>query len=252
MRRLRILSLNTLYNAAPRVRLRALADELAASDYDVVCLQELWIPQNFQLFRSLTKDSYPHVAHGLRLPVVAGGLLTMSRIPIVGHRYEMVAQKRAWRRETLLRKGVLIARLAVDGQFLTVANTHLSANMHADWSRAAPFTKVQQRELATLAASLRRIDSGEPVVAVGDFNVPRDSWLFEGFLAASGLRDVFDGDAATTFRPVPGWDGAALDQVVVSPGLAAAAEVVLRDKVRTADGRDRYLSDHFGVAATIG
>ena len=53
---------------------------------------------------------------------------------------------------------------------------------------------------------MRRIDSGEPVIAVGDFNVPRDSWLFEGFVAASGLQDAFDGDASTTYRPVPGWD----------------------------------------------
>ena len=252
MREVRILSFNTLYRDAARVRLRALAETLEKSDYDVVCLQELWVPQNFLLFRSLTKDAFPYAAHSLRFPTVTGGLLTLSRIPIVGHRYEVLVQPQPWRRERLIRKGVLITRLAVDGRFMTVANTHLSSNRHADWSRAAPFTKVQQRELAALAGSLRRIDSGEPVVAVGDFNVPRDSWLFEGFLAASGLRDVFDGDAATTYRPVPGWDGAALDQVVVTPGLEATAELVLKDKVRTADGQDRYLSDHFGVAATIG
>lgn len=252
MRELRILSFNTLYRSAPRVRLRALADTLAVSDYDIVCLQELWVPQNFQLFRALTKDAFPYAAHGPRYPIVTGGLLTLSRVPIVGHRYQRLVQARPWRRELLIRKGVLITRLAVDGEFLTVANTHLSSNRHADWSRAAPFTRVQEEELARLAAQLRRIDSGEPVVAVGDFNVPRDSWLFEGFLAASGLHDVFDGDAATTFRPVPGWDGAALDQVVVSPGLKATAELVLKDKVRTSDGQDRYLSDHFGVAATIG
>jgi hypothetical protein len=51
---------------------------------------------------------------------------------------------------------------------------------------------------------------------------------------------------------VPGWDGAALDQILVTPGLPAKAEVVLQDKVRMADGVERYLSDHYGVAATIG
>ena len=252
MQKVRILSFNTLYRDASRVRLRALADTLAESDYDVVCLQELLAPQNFQLFRALTRHSYPYAAHGLRFPVVTGGLLTLSRIPIVGHRYEMLVERRPWRRELLIRKGVLVTRIAVDGEFLTVANTHLSANRHADWSKAAPFTRLQERELARLAAHVRRIDSGEPVVAVGDFNVPRDSWLFEGFVAASGLQDAFEGDASTTYRPVPGWDGAALDQVLVSPGLPVAAEVVLKDKVRTADGQDRYLSDHYGVAAAVG
>lgn len=252
MPKVRVLSFNTLYKDEPRVRLRALADALGDSDYDVVCLQELHLPPNFSLLRSLTKRAFPYAAYGSRLPFVAGGLLTISRLPLIGHRYQVLAAPEKWRRDVLLRRGVLLTRFAADGEFFTVANTHLSPNRQSDWSKAAPFTRVQQAELARLAKAVRRIDSGEPVIAVGDFNVPRDSWLFEGFAAASGLRDAFDGDAATTFRPVPGWDGAALDQVLVTPGLTAEAEVVLREKVRMGDGRERYLSDHYGVAATIG
>jgi endonuclease/exonuclease/phosphatase family metal-dependent hydrolase len=250
--KIRVLSLNTLYKDKPRVRLRALAEVLADSDYDVVCLQELSLPPSFGLIRSLTKTSFPYAAHGTRLPTVAGGLLTLSRVPLVGHRYHVVAAPAKWRADVVMRRGVLVARFAVDGEFFTVTNTHLSPNHETDWSQAAPFTRVQQGELARTAQVIRRIDSGEPVIAVGDFNVPRDSWLFEGFQAASGLRDAFDGDAATTFRPVPGWDGAALDQILVSPGLPAKAEVVMQEKVRMRDGQHRYLSDHYGVAATIG
>ena len=252
MPKVRVLSFNTLYKDEPRVRLRALAEVLETGDYDVVCLQELLIPPNLALLRSLTRASFPYAAHGPRLPIVAGGLLTLSRIPLVGHRYQVLAARAKWRRELVMRKGVLLTRFNVDGEFFTVANTHLSANRAADWSKAAPFTRVQQTELARLAKVVRRIDSGEPVIAVGDFNVPRDSWLFEGFEAASGLRDAFNGDAATTYRPVPGWDGAALDQVLVTPGLTAKADVVLQDKIRMADGRERFLSDHYGVAATVG
>ncbi|WP_194895609.1 endonuclease/exonuclease/phosphatase family protein [Catenulispora pinisilvae] len=252
MPKVRVLSFNTLVRGEPRVRLRALAEVLADSDYDVVCLQELWIPPNFGLLRSLTKAAFPYAAHGPRLPRITGGLLTLSRIPLVGHRYEVLAAPAPWRRDLVMRRGVLMTRFNDGGEFFTVTNTHLTPNRPADWSKAAPFTRVQQAELARLAKAVRRIQSGEPVIAVGDFNVPRDSWLFEGFAAASGLRDAFDGDAATTFRPVPGWDGAALDQVLVTPGVTAKAEVVLQDKVRMADGRERYLSDHYGVAATIG
>jgi endonuclease/exonuclease/phosphatase family metal-dependent hydrolase len=250
--KIRVLSFNTLYKDRPRVRLRALAEVLTHSDYDVVCLQELSIPPNFAMIRALTRASYPYAAYGSRLPTVAGGLLTLSRIPLVGHRYQVLAAPGKWRADVVMRRGVLLTRFAADGEFFTVANTHLSPNREADWSKAAPFTRVQHGELARLAKAVRRIDSGEPVIAVGDFNVPRDSWLFEGFEADSGLRDAFGGDAATTFRPVPGWDGAALDQILVTPGLPAKAEVVLQDKVRMADGVERYLSDHYGVAATIG
>ena len=252
MPKLRVLSFNTLYRDEPRVRLRALAEVLAKSDYDVVCLQELQIPPNCALLRSLTKDAFPYAAHGPRLPFVAGGLLTLSRIPLVGHRYQTLAAPAKWRSDLILRKGVLLTRFNTDGEFFTIANTHLSANRAADWSKAAPFTRLQQAELARLAKVIRRVDSGEPVIALGDFNVPRDSWLFEGFEAASGLRDAFAGDAATTYRPVPGWNGAALDQVLATPGLPVKAEVVLQDKLRMPDGRERFLSDHYGVAATVG
>ena len=252
MPKIRVLSFNTLYKDEPRVRLRALAEVLGNGDYDVVCLQELHLPPSFGLIRSLTKKAFPYAAYGTRLPTVAGGLLTISRVPLIGHRYHVLAAPTTWRKDVLMRRGVLVARFALDGEFFTVANTHLSPNRQTDWSQAAPFTRVQQGELSRLAKAVRRIDSGEPVIAVGDFNVPRDSWLFEGFAADSGLRDAFDGDAATTFRPVPGWDGAALDQVLVTPGVPAKAEVVLQEKVRMGDGRERFLSDHYGVAATIG
>ena len=103
MPKVRVLSFNTLFNAEPRVRLRALAEVLADSDYDVVCLQELWIPQNYAMFRSLTRQSFPYQAHGARLPLVAGGLLTLSRIPVVGHRFQQLAYRGSPRREMLIR-----------------------------------------------------------------------------------------------------------------------------------------------------
>lgn len=252
MRTIRLLSFNTLYNQDPVPRLRALAEVLADSDYDVVCLQELWNPRSYALIRSLTKTSYPFAAHGARLPLLAGGLLTLSRLPITGHRFTRLAFNGRFKRETLTRKGVLTTRLALGGESLTVANVHLSANLRSDWSKTAPFTKVQQTELTRLAEVLRRSAQGEPVVAVGDFNVPRDSWLLQGFASDSGLRDAFGGDDATTYRPQPNWKGAALDQVLTTPGLPATAEVVFQDKVRAANGWEGYLSDHFGVAASIG
>lgn len=252
MRTIHLLSFNTLYNQEPLPRLRALAEVLTGSDYDVVCLQELWSPRSYALVRSLTRTSYPYAAHGARLPLLAGGLLTLSRVPIAGHRFTRLAFNGRFKRETLTRKGVLLTRLMRDGEPLAVANVHLSANLRSDWSKAEPFTKVQQTELARLAQVLRRTDPAEPVVAAGDFNVPRDSWLLEGFTAHSGLKDAFDGDPATTYRPTPDWSGAALDQVLTTPGLPVTAKVVLQEKVKAADGWEGYLSDHYGVAAAIG
>jgi endonuclease/exonuclease/phosphatase family metal-dependent hydrolase len=248
--RARILTFNTLYKGDARARIRALGSVIEESDYDIVCLQEMWFPPNLALLRSLT-PSYRHAAHGVRSPLIVGGLAVLSRVPIVGYRYARFPWRGPLRKELLSRKGVLTTRLCIDDQFLTVVNVHLSANTKADWSRAQPFTKVQQAELRDAASAVRRIDSGEPVVMVGDFNVPRESWLFDEFVTASGLVDTFEGSPEPTYRPTPSWPGAALDQVLVSSGLSATPELVLKDSVRLADGRTAYLSDHYGIGATV-
>lgn len=243
----RILTFNTLYRGQARARIRALCSVLEASDYDIVCLQELAYPQNFELVRSLT-PSFPYVSHGARLPLVRGGLLTLSRIPIVGSRFAKFGPHGPLRGEMSWRKGVLTTRFAQDDVFFSVANTHLSANKTGSWDRSVPFTRVQRAELADLTRAVTQISTGEPVVAVGDFNVPRDSWLLAEFLAATGLRDAFAGSTESTYRS---WSGGSLDQVLVSPNLRATASVALTEKTRLDTGQFAYLSDHYAVAADI-
>jgi endonuclease/exonuclease/phosphatase family metal-dependent hydrolase len=242
-----MLTFNTLYKGDARARLRALSAVLEGSDYDIVCLQELWFPQNFALLRSLT-PSFPYVSHAARYPFVGGGVVTLSRIPILGQRFVRYRRHGAPRAEMVFRKGVLTTRFAQDDVFFAVSNTHLSANKTGSWDRSQPFTLVQRAELAELASAVGRITTGEPSIVVGDFNVPRDSWLFSDFRRATGLHDAFDGSAESTFRS---WSGGSLDQVLVSPGMTASVALALTEKTRLADGQCAYLSDHYGVAADI-
>jgi hypothetical protein len=91
---------------------------------------------------------------------------------------------------------------------------------------------------------------------MGDFNVPRDSWLFHEFVSATGLRDVLAGDSEPTYRPTPQLgDTKAIDQVLMRApaGQEAAADArpVFQEAVPLADGRPAFLSDHYGIAAEI-
>ena len=171
----RVLTFNTLFRDRSRARLGVLARLLDQSDYDVVCLQEVISPLNLAHLRRAVK-SYPYIAHARTFPVVRGGLVTLSRWPISRRRYEPFKPTRPPRPEWLLRKGALFTRVRLPGNgFLTVVNTHLSANMDMHWAPSNVYTKAEESELRELAALIGRIDPAEPMVVMGDFNVPRDT-----------------------------------------------------------------------------
>jgi sphingomyelin phosphodiesterase 2 len=42
------------------IRVKAIAEHLASSDYDIVCLQELWIHKEFELVRDRVVQALPY------------------------------------------------------------------------------------------------------------------------------------------------------------------------------------------------
>src|SRR5690606_32625212 len=134
---------------------------------DVVCLQEVISPLNLARLRRAAA-SFPHIAHGTVVPVVQGGLVTLSRWPIVRRHYLAFGPTRPVRPELLLRKGALFTRVRLPGGFLTVVNTHLSANLDMHWEPSNPYTKAEESELRDLGRNLRRIDEDEPMAVMGD------------------------------------------------------------------------------------
>ncbi|MCP9952409.1 endonuclease/exonuclease/phosphatase family protein [Actinomadura madurae] len=172
----RVLTFNTLFRGQARARIGVLAGLIEQMDYDVVCLQEVISPRVLALLRRAV-PSYPHAAHVpmVPLPLVRGGLVTLSRHPITRRHFQPFALARPARPEWLLGKGALFTRVRLPTGHLTVVNAHLSANMDMDWSPGNRYAKVEQSELRRLASAINRIDRAEPLVAMGDFNVPRDS-----------------------------------------------------------------------------
>lgn len=245
----RVLTFNTLFKDRSRVRLSVLARILEDSDYDVVCLQEVISPLNLAHLRRSTR-SFPYAAHSATYPIVRGGLVTLSRWPVVRRHYAPFPPTRPARPELLMRKGALFTRIRLPDGFLTVVNTHLSANMDMHWEPSNVYTQAEEVELRDLARNVRRIDSAEPMVVMGDFNVPRDYPLLREFASEAGLRDVLDGDTEATYNPDYAEIGA-IDQLLVRPGMEATAQVVFKERVELPDGGTAYLSDHYGIEATV-
>jgi len=251
---LRLLTFNALMRGDVRPRLRALGAVLERSGYDVVCLQEVAFRSHADLIRRAAPRYGHHAWSGAVL--LAGGLVLLSRRPIRTLRFARYPRTGPARAEYLMRKGAQVAVVETAEGPLAVVNTHLSANRDGDWSAANRYTRIARAELGHLAGELAGLDPALPVVAVGDFNVPRTAGTLAELLATAGLTDAMAGDTEPTYRPTARWPKPpAFDHVLVrsAPGrtVTARARIVLREEVPLLGGRRGYLSDHYGVEAVL-
>jgi endonuclease/exonuclease/phosphatase family metal-dependent hydrolase len=170
--------------------------------------------------------------------------------------YRVRAARRRPSLDRFLGKGLLLTRIEIAGQPVTVVNTHLMANLDGDWSRTNPHSIALLAELHQLAEELATVDADVPMLVMGDFNVPTDSWLFDEFLVVAGLRDVMADDTRPTFRPTPRFRTTrAIDHLLVRPspsnGVVAHAELAFEEPVSLPGNRSIYLSDHYGIESAI-
>jgi endonuclease/exonuclease/phosphatase family metal-dependent hydrolase len=263
---LRLLSLNCLGGRFPpstRARLIALTRLLEASDYDVVCLQEVQYTGYLPLLRELL-PSYPWMGHDTarRLHAPLGGLVTLSRWPLEDQTFSRYSERGypigLTLADRLLRKGVLTTRLRVREQPVLVLNTHLIANYSGNWAGLNHFTRQQVRQVDELRAIVDAADPALPLVLTGDFNLPRGCWLYDRLVDGSHLCDLMAGSTEPTYRQsylLPGRYAQPIDFIFVRPpagwDLAADAETTLREKVTLPNGRLVYLSDHVALHADI-
>lgn len=109
--------------------MRAIADELAGGAYDVVSLQEVWSPADYEYIRERVGAVLPY-AHYFHSGVLGSGLCTFSRHPIVGvlfHAWPLNGYvHRVHHGDWFGGKGVGLCRLSVHGRPVNVYNAHVS------------------------------------------------------------------------------------------------------------------------------
>jgi endonuclease/exonuclease/phosphatase family metal-dependent hydrolase len=242
-----------------RRRLQALGRALAVAGADIACLQEVG---RWRYLPLLLHESWPYSVAQEHPYAPRGGLTTLSQLPIAATTYTtfhvrgVAAGLHA--AERYQAKGVLGVELELEGRPVVVLNTHLAANYFANWTLTNPFAKLERGQLREIAALVDALPADTLVVVAGDFNVPRDNWMFLEFLHAARLHDPLAGSAKPTYRPMPGMPNRAmqaLDHVLVRipPGieLELSADVCFGEPVLLAHGEQGYLSDHLGVRAVL-
>lgn len=238
-----------------------LAAHLERASYDVVCLQEV---QTHGYRRLLVEAaaSYRCAAYVPHVHAPRGGLLSLTRPEIVRSEFTLFRARdlhaAPMLMDWLLYKGVLLTEVRCGGQRVVVLNTHLNANYSGDWGRHNRYAQVEQRQLAQLAEIVAAQPRDTIVVAAGDFNIPRASWLYEELLAASGLADPLAGDKRPTYRALPGLPvryAQAIDFALLRapelPALSVTSALCFTEPSQSSNGPALFLSDHVGVELRI-
>ncbi|EPQ60245.1 DNase I-like protein [Gloeophyllum trabeum ATCC 11539] len=194
--KLRVLTLNCWglkYVSKNRVeRMAGIAKALAASDYDIVALQEVWVSADYALIRSSVAGRLPYAKY-FYSGALGAGLAIFSRFPIIGttiHPYSLNGSPiDVVAGDWFVGKAaasILIAHPLL-GQ-LQVYNTHLFAK----GGESGPEINQAHRlinawELAKLARQSAEL--GRYVIACGDFNTIPTSLPMTVISEHAGLMD---------------------------------------------------------------
>ncbi|ODV89049.1 hypothetical protein CANCADRAFT_27014 [Tortispora caseinolytica NRRL Y-17796] len=177
-------------------RLTDIALALAASTYDIVALQEVWVQEDIDFIIESTKDNLPHVKVFKAGIITGPGLMILSKFPIIAsrlHNFVLNGRPSAFYRGDWY-VGKSIGSVLIDhqpsGRMLQVFNTH----MHAPYGPGdAAYECHRTAQAWTIAHLLQEAQAmGYAVVAVGDFNSRPGSLPFDLItqIAALGYQSV--------------------------------------------------------------
>ncbi|CAG8725362.1 20921_t:CDS:2 [Dentiscutata erythropus] len=183
-------------------RIEAIADSLARSDYEIVCLQEVWVG------------------------VLGGGLVILSRYPIVEfnfHKYRLNGRPiKLTHGDWYVGKGLTSAVVdhPVSG-LIEVFNTHIHACYDHKKNDDYLTHRVAQ---AWEAANLMKISAsrGRNVIALGDYNSEQDSLAYKLITQHGQMTDAWQSQNSNTPMSV---STTSINQEIVLPGFDANAAI---------------------------
>lgn len=243
-------------------RMRAIGDELARLDLDLVAFQEVWTRE---AQRTLT--SAGHVAglvHAWVDPSRFGGsgLSVLSRHPIGQARVERFSLPHVPSRpdhpDYYVGKGFVTLVVNTPSGDVRAIATHLHARYRGDV--AHEYRAYRAGQIIELATALRRTD--EPAIMLGDFNLRETDVEYAVLRGLTGLRDaaVESGrreptvDGRNPFRRA-GRDPKRIDYILLRDGHRLGLRVSsLRrsfDALFRAGGRTASFSNHAGLLAEL-
>lgn len=199
---LRLLTLNCwglkYVSKLRQVRLRAIAQKLAATNHDIVALQEVWVEEDWRYIEAACLGKFPF-RRFFKAGIVAGpGLALLLKVPIESsflYRFPINGRPSAFfRGDWLVGKSIacVVLRPHVPGaRPLAVLNTHMHAPYKSDGDASySTHRACQAWDLLRVVKVLSR--AGYAVVQVGDLNLKPGSLPHRLFTHEAGLFDLWE------------------------------------------------------------
>jgi len=242
-------------------RLAAIGERLPDLPADVLSLQEVWTAQARETLLAAGRRGGLEPAFGEAGGPDHGGLLVLSRLPVLRARFEPFALAgvalHVHRGDYQGGKGFAAVEVETPAGEVRIVATHL----HARYGLDDPYRPHRVGQVIELSRSLS--DEPLPVVAAGDFNLREGNEGYALLRRSSGLRDVaaeLDARQPTVRASSPYRGGGhrgdeRIDYVFVRDG--AATGVIPRRLRRVLDepleieGEPGAYSDHAGLLAEL-
>lgn len=233
-------------------RLDKICETINSSNADIINLQQVHTYDVVWRLRRRLPE-FASVSYVPSLVGPLGGLLTLSKRKINNRTFWQANQ--ASKLLGVNVKGAILMELETG---LFICNVHLSANTDGDWTSSSKFYGMHKRQLAGLGDFIRtHTGSASPVLLTGDFNVAKDSSLFEAFVRKNGFFDTSNEDLRPTFHKefLPeGEPGRRIDHILLRNTHSfriTASSRLFEHKVMLRNGKRSFLSDHFGLCSRI-
>jgi endonuclease/exonuclease/phosphatase family metal-dependent hydrolase len=186
-------------------RMHTLAGELDQRADTVLCFQEIQQDAYVPVLRKYLKN-FPYQFYKQNAFAPMGGLVTASRLPFVQNEFLPFPNRgnlfSIGFADYALQKGVMVTRSDVEGQPVVVMNTHVHANYQGKWHKENKLAKIQSDQVNYLAEQAASQPRDALVIICGDFNFPRETFLYEILAENNGFEDPLKNDPRPTYRPV--------------------------------------------------
>ncbi|MCE2788878.1 MAG: endonuclease/exonuclease/phosphatase family protein [Saprospiraceae bacterium] len=235
---------------------------ISSLNASIVCLQETFHPKLRMEISNKLLDTYPYHTeldcqrdvYGLVNMDCYGGLLTLSKYPIISERFYPYPLNANYSLiEKTGQKGFILTSICIGEHMIHVVNTHL----YAGYSQQAEDQRALQFEYMTeVLEDLNLLQ--EPVLLAGDMNIQHSSIskspLYEYLTMGQSWEDVqpkinsshFTSDHVTNDFVSDNEPRAKLDYIFYRPALTTEMELLTSYKCLD---NQPLLSDHFGWMA---